>query len=484
MDFILYGAQNFFQNPAIIAAFGIAAFITALSYMMSEIFSMPSLKAFSKLELRELAVSAIIVIICILLTIPNGIFDKVGHGLVPKTAGMPKSCPEWTKFHGELRGDPINGYYYEKGNFAIGQADYFIGCRWSFWDIIAVGVPYALSDNNGVLLPALVGRYLRLMIFEILSGFLGTLSIEINVMIWGVPQVEFEIHNIILPIFFSFINEANTVIVDLLGTLIGGAAAQKILLNFIDLTALNYFLPLGILMRVFPFTRKTGSTIVAVAFAAYFIFPLTILLNWHMWNMVDSPPLCSDPAYKKVGESCQTDQECCTNSCYEDKCQPAVSDFLDATSSFLLCEEAIDNPALSSRLETILSEEGKKEEEYISKLKNEKLAQNDPSTKTQVRLKRDMEEKDRIGKLNEEQYDRGTQNVFIQRMKDATGAIVSAGPRFAFRQFEHATAETGKLLALMFLFIINSIVVTLTLLKDFSILIGGEPRLLGITKLV
>lgn len=61
--------------------------------------------------------------------------------------------------------------------------------------------------------------------------------------------------------------------------------AQAILLRFSQNNALTVFLPLGLLFRAFPLTRKIGGTVIALALALYFVFPLTLALNKPIFDM-------------------------------------------------------------------------------------------------------------------------------------------------------------------------------------------------------
>jgi len=56
-------------------------------------------------------------------------------------------------------------------------------------------------------------------------------------------------------------------------------SAQSMLLHFSQYDMLSAFLPLGILFRAFPLTRKMGGTVIAMALALYFVFPLSLALN-------------------------------------------------------------------------------------------------------------------------------------------------------------------------------------------------------------
>ena len=55
--------------------------------------------------------------------------------------------------------------------------------------------------------------------------------------------------------------------------------AQRAMLTFAQNNMLTVFLPLGIMARSFPLTRKMGGTIIAMALALYFVYPLTLVLS-------------------------------------------------------------------------------------------------------------------------------------------------------------------------------------------------------------
>jgi len=55
--------------------------------------------------------------------------------------------------------------------------------------------------------------------------------------------------------------------------------AQYILLDFFQKTMFTFVLPIGIVMRAFPLTRKVGSSLIAIAIVGYIVYPLTVVLG-------------------------------------------------------------------------------------------------------------------------------------------------------------------------------------------------------------
>jgi hypothetical protein len=63
-----------------------------------------------------------------------------------------------------------------------------------------------------------------------------------------------------------------------LGLVIG---REQLLTLFRDLVP-AFLLPFGLLLRGLPFTRTTGSSLIAISFAAFFIFPLSIIFSHYL----------------------------------------------------------------------------------------------------------------------------------------------------------------------------------------------------------
>ncbi len=487
MDFILLSGPNFFVDSVILIALALSVSIIGLSFMFGEFLAIPTLKAYSKSEIRELGVTAAIIIIVILLATPGGIFDNVGRGIAPppEGGGAPKFCPEWTAAHGTY--DSGSGTFQKAdaqgkirySNYAFSQADYFLGCRWNWKDIVLAGVPY-LTGDHGILLPKMVGAYMHFMAYEAATGLVSTFSININVPenLFSPFGLNYEITNVIPGSFMTLVNDAHTLLVDIICTMVAAVAAQKMLLTFIDLNVLSTILPFGLLMRAFPFTRKTGSTIIAFCFAAYFIYPLSILINYRVYESIQNPPQCTGPlpsGISQIGGSCAKDSDCCSNNCRLDKCVQQITDFKEYGSTFAICNEA-DLSKSQSALEQTLNAEEKREQEYLKALQDAQLASTDPPSKTLGRLELQQEIDKTVQQLKATREQEAESNKWVLPTVNNMWNL--------FGLFEIALLDTPKVLVLMTLFIVNEIVISLTLFKDFSLLIGGEPRLLGISKLV
>ncbi len=62
-------------------------------------------------------------------------------------------------------------------------------------------------------------------------------------------------------------------------TIYASVSAQVSLLYLFDSTMVHFFLPAGLILRFFPPTRDAGAFLIAVAFGAEFVFPLTYIIN-------------------------------------------------------------------------------------------------------------------------------------------------------------------------------------------------------------
>jgi hypothetical protein len=122
----------------------------------------------------------------------------------------------------------------------------------------------------------LLTTYASLFMFEFLIGFLSTLSFPI-----GSPLPAVNIISLSIMPFdgLSLLSNAHTIVVEAVGYLVAAIIAKQWFLTFIKETTQMIFLPLGLVLRAFPFTRSTGSSIIAVAIALYFIYPLSVIFS-------------------------------------------------------------------------------------------------------------------------------------------------------------------------------------------------------------
>ncbi len=481
LNFLL-AATNLFADPMLLAALALAIGITSLSYMAGEFFSMPSIRAFAKGETRELAVTGVIVLLSIILLMPGGPFDMAGRGFAPQPpAGQTGLCEEWLQRHPE-QNDALTGQtLYENGSYVFGRAGHFLGCSvdaLEFFSGFADKTLGSLYDpepaqKRGVILPMLMRSYGGLMFLEIVTGFVSTFATSITLPIGAYPPftLNLEIGNLYFGGFLAPVNEANTVLVDMVGVLMSATIGQKMLLDFFEANVPMVILPLGLLMRAFPFTRKTGSTVVAFCFAAYFVFPTSVLINQRIYDIVQNPA-CPAGA-KPAGAACTAGAECCSGTCRAGKCSAYFTDFSEYASSYAICQDT----DLKNKLAIVTASLQQKEKEMIDEMQKEQeaaLKNNAASGKTEDRMRNFVNAQQEIARLRED------------AMKNNAG-LTFATPSAAWGivgMFESATSDVAKMAMLVSLFIVNEIIFTLTLFKDFSLLIGGEARLFGMSRLV
>lgn len=125
----------------------------------------------------------------------------------------------------------------------------------------------------------LTSLYLRLSLIDFFIGFLSTIGFNLGTLPGSIGF--FSLY--IAPYGgFGLISNALTKIID--GVMLIGLTtwSKQMLIILAKTTIPLIFLPLGLVMRAIPFTRTTGSTIIAVCFALYFVYPLAVSLSFYM----------------------------------------------------------------------------------------------------------------------------------------------------------------------------------------------------------
>jgi hypothetical protein len=87
----------------------------------------------------------------------------------------------------------------------------------------------------------------------------------------------------------SLLSNALVFMLDTVGIFITVVVAQMEFLSYAETFALSLFLPIGIVLRTFPITRNTGSTLIALAITAYFVYPLTLAFNEQVFDVAFVP---------------------------------------------------------------------------------------------------------------------------------------------------------------------------------------------------
>jgi len=477
LDFVLLSPAELIANSGVIAAFATSIAIIVLSFIGGEALSIPSVKGFAKNEAYELGVSAVIFLILLLFIANDGVFDRVTKGFMMPGVPVNRTCSDWASLHGPY---DETSQTYANGSVAFGQADYFLGCRPNILTIISGGY-----TADGIMLRKLTRGYQSLMLTEMFVGFLSGLNTNLLLPTLLSPILSIDVG--VSPfIGMTQILDIHTLIVDLVGSLWGAFAAQKVLLRFIEETALPIFLPLGLMLRALPFSRKTGSTIIAVVFAAYFVYPISILINQHIFEAIsnptenpNSPPGFICPSNNKnccpLEDPCTADNECCSNNCRyipskgSKVCVTPLTDFAEYESIYAMCYGEKNWSKVNDTLEKMANS-------YNDAMDNIYYGGVPPSssiwTKTEGRLREFgaeiMRKAAAMAGLNE--------------------ALMMPNPRkvvvASFAEVEMLVMDVSQFAMLAVIFIVLEIVVTMTLLKDIALLIGGEPRVLGISQLV
>lgn len=169
----------------------------------------------------------------------------------------------------------------------------------------------------GLVRSLMMDTYFSLYGYEVVIGTFSTMGFYVPILI--------------TPFFFMWtsiqplsglepLSNALVTVIESMGYLVGLAFGRERLVSFFrDITPT--LLAIGFLMRTMPFSRKTGSSIIAIAFAGFFAYPLSITLSHYMMfggdltakgmDVVDAPSmpmLCSissedvEAQNKKIGE--------------------------------------------------------------------------------------------------------------------------------------------------------------------------------------
>ena len=119
-------------------------------------------------------------------------------------------------------------------------------------------------------------NYFHLYLFEVLIGFLSTVSFPIGSPLPAVNIISFSL----MPFDgLNLLSNAHTVVVEAIGYLMATIWAKEFIVIFARDTVPLILFPLGIVMRSFVWFRATGSSLIAISAALYFVYPLTVLLS-------------------------------------------------------------------------------------------------------------------------------------------------------------------------------------------------------------
>jgi hypothetical protein len=212
-----------------------------------------------------------------------------------------------------------------------------------------VGAAKAAVD---ILLGKMWSLYMDMYFYELLFGLLSTLSLSIPITtidpatLGGLSIV---IPSISISPFAGFgpLSNAHTIVVEAISSLMMLTYARAALLDFIG-RYIHIFFALGLCLRSFFFTRRTGSSILALCATAFFVYPLAVLFTNYIIFTVYVPGnfgyvptvvgFCSDPtATQDIADAMISER----NELYATQIKPPTSAFgvlwsaIKATGSFL-----------------------------------------------------------------------------------------------------------------------------------------------------
>ncbi|MDD2655917.1 MAG: hypothetical protein PHQ80_04605 [Candidatus ainarchaeum sp.] len=154
----------------------------------------------------------------------------------------------------------------------------------------------------GLVENAMFNTYMSLYSAEFLIGIVSTMGFYVPVIVTPALFLWVSISS------FAGIEPVSNALITLIesmGYLFGLAYARERLVFFFRDVTFAILVPLGFFMRALPFSRRTGSSIIAIAFAGFFAYPLSIVLSHQLifgfteaaglgvQSPLPSPALCS-----------------------------------------------------------------------------------------------------------------------------------------------------------------------------------------------
>ncbi|MCI0504316.1 hypothetical protein L0Y65_06445 [Candidatus Micrarchaeota archaeon] len=140
----------------------------------------------------------------------------------------------------------------------------------------------------------LKSQYIDLYLFEALIGFLSTISFPLGSPLPAVNVISFSLSPFA---GLNLLSNAHTVIVEAIGYLISVVWAKEFILIFARDTIPILLFPIGLVLRAIPFFRRTGSSVIAICFAMYFVLPFSMILsNYLIFDMFDPPDFAYTPS--------------------------------------------------------------------------------------------------------------------------------------------------------------------------------------------
>lgn len=281
--------------PVAGAAVLVAYLIAGLAYMVGIGFQYKEVAAWANAEFWEASLSAMMVGLCFVLVLMMSDVSTV-------LSGSPDHIAEGWKYLDKVTGD----LFADWGGLVLGAEG--IGTAASFWIRMQIPIPIIPS------IPMAYFTYLGLaaagtpggMSYDQMSGEFGgiggagvpggTQMPDMYVFMPSTSPLTYPTTALYLRTgaTLAFLSGWNQIVSGfgplVYLTAIGMLAtyAQRALLTFAGNNMLTLFLPLGLIARAFPLTRRMGGTLIAMALALYFVYPLALVMDMQIYEIGQS----------------------------------------------------------------------------------------------------------------------------------------------------------------------------------------------------
>ncbi len=398
-----------FMGPVIFSSLFLAGIVAALFYMIASFLQSPQMKAVANEEFAAFLLSIFIILFWFT-------SDAFLNGI---TLGL-------------LGGDLPAGYVPE--------------------NISSAHVEFAIATTD-VFISKLKHLYFSMYLYEILIGFLSTISFPFGMILAGPSIVSFSL----MPfVSLGMLSNAHTSVVETIGLITAAMYAKEFILLYMRDVVPLILLPLGLVLRAFPFSRTTGSSLIAVCFAGYFVLPLAVLFSHYViFDLYDPQELVYTPTVLSPFKTSMTEEE--------------LEEFQEGTrDEGRSLEDQYHTTPVAEEVAT--SEECAGFEILCSGFKLIKGIWEAGVSffKTVINVWLFM-----MGFMGDFFWSVGTNPIFPT--SSSAGLF-----HFIIREVEHIS----QFVVAVLLMTVVEVIITLTMYRNIAILIGGEAELAGITKLV
>ncbi len=418
--------------PIIGISLSLGVFIVGAMFAVSYVLQSSQMIALAKEELAALIFTALILLFWVG---SDGILNGITSGLL--LSSLPESL------HGSLTSNACSG----------GSNP---GC---VNGIMNSHLTLAIASLN-IIEQKLRGQYIDLYLFEALIGFLSTISFPLGSPVPAVNIISFSL----APFTgLTLLSNAHTVVVEAIGYLITILWAKEFILIFSrDVIPIMLF-PFGLVMRAIPFYRKTGSTIIALAFAMYFVLPFAVILSnyliFDLFKPADFTYTPSSASYFGTGQ----DQSYFKDKIGQAQNGPETSNLLNEFQGKSIVEEAYDqdyDKCAGNALDHLICS--------FKNIGNSVFGAIGGFVKTVFSIWKFM-----IGM---------TGDFFFTLFNNPLMPAGASAGLFHFLIEEVATIS--PFIILVTLSTIIEIIITITTFRNISILIGGEAEIIGLSKVI